>query len=105
MSREHDSFEIKECGLRLCKDNSFVGASPGGIFLCKCRCPHSLRATKGVKNVDKKRFFMDDQNHLKQSHKYYGQVQLQIYVSGYKECILFVWTPSWSIMCTVERNY
>ncbi len=113
MSGEHDSFEIKECGLRLCKDTSFIGASPDGIFLCKChntttlieiKCPHSLRATKSVENVDKKKFFMDEQNHLKQSHKYYAQVQLQLYVFGYKECIFFVWTPNWSIMCTVERN-
>ena len=36
MSQEHNSFEVKECGLLLCHDASFIGATPDGIFSCKC---------------------------------------------------------------------
>ncbi len=92
MSQEHNNFEIKECGLLLCHDASFIGATPDGIFSCKChnlnslievKCPYTLRSKS----------FIDENDELRKNHKCYAQIQLQLHVLDVDICHLVVWAP------------
>ena len=113
MSQEHNNFEIKECGLLLCHDASFIGATPDGIFSCKChnlnnlievKCPYSLRETLSIEDVDRSKFFIDENDELRKNHKYYAQIQLQLHVLDVDICHLVVWAPEWLIVVDVRKD-
>ena len=77
----------------------FIGASPDGIFedfLLEVKCPLVLKDTTptNISNLtpeQRKDFFLissetsQDQVELKKTHKYYSQIQFQMYITGYKK--------------------
>ena len=40
-------------------------------------------------------FFLDSELNLKQGHKHYIQIQIQLFVFNFQECEFIVWTPQW----------
>jgi len=111
---EHSECEIQECGLKICQDLPFIGATPDGIFSCKChpscqlievKCPYSMRDTDSIEDAIKQsKFFIDQDKQLKKNNRYFTQVQLQLFVFGLKECIFIVWTPKWMFHTTIARD-
>ncbi len=110
---EHSKYEIKECGLKLYQEFPFIGASPDGIFTCTChkseflieiKCPYSKRDTESLEEAIDSMFFLDKEKQLKTDHKYFTQIQLQLFIFGMHECKLVVWTPKWMYHTTVLRN-
>lgn len=49
-------------------------------------------------------YFSNDNVELQQSHVYYTQCQVQLYVTGLMECDLYVWSPKGSCAVSVHRN-
>ena len=87
---EHENFLVIQCGLILDPDFPFMGATPDGLVNCKCyssgvlkiKSPfsrkHNCFKTAASENPS---FFLVDDNgclKLKEDHKYYYQVQLQM---------------------------
>ena len=114
LSTEHTHYEIKDCGLRLCLELPFIGASPDGIFMCTChdyqyiieiKCPYSMRDTDSLEDaIQCTQFFIDKEKHLKNGHRYYTQIQLQLFVFDMDKCELVVWTPTWLYHTTIHRD-
>ena len=114
LSIEHQNYKIKDCGLRLCQELPFIAASPDGIFSCSChdakflievKCPYSMRNTDNIDEaISSKDFFLTKEKTLKKGHKYYTQIQLQLFVCEMEQCELVVWTPKWMYHVTVERD-
>jgi hypothetical protein len=95
---------FRKCGLYVKADYPYLAGSPDGLFVCKCcspatleiKCPYSARngniMEKAVyKNVE----FLEDHNgipQLKRTHRYYTQVQAQMWLCGVQHAFFVVWT-------------
>ena len=97
----HLGGEISRCGLFVSKMHYFIGASPDGIFqdfLIEIKCPFILRHSKPndfskLTKQQKVSFcctLTAGKLKLKKSHKYYGQIMCQMYVTGYKKTIFMI---------------
>ena len=90
-----------------CMKNIFLSASPDGlvISLChesslleiKCLAKHKENLLVSDCIATDKEFCLDKIFLLKSSHKYYAQVQMQMYIYRLKECHFVIWTP---MFCT-----
>ncbi len=85
--------EIQECGLFVSRKHPFLGASPdaiGSSFLVEIKCPYILRSTTpfdftSLSQSQESSFFCKRSGNklsLKRTHKYYWQVQCQMFVTG-----------------------
>ena len=95
---------FKQCGLFIKPDYPYLAASPDGLFLCKCcglsiveaKCPYSVRNENiHVKETFDRVDFLEDfhgKPRLKRSHKYYTQMQAQMWVCGVCHGFFIVWT-------------
>ena len=90
---------MKDCGLFVDLEESYLGASPDAVVSCKCcgqgilevKCPYTVR--DGI--TDDENFFMSKANgkwYLKNNHIYYYQVQMQLHVCMVSYCDFVVWT-------------
>ena len=97
---------MRKCGLFIFKDAPYISASPDAHTKCKCcgdsiveiKCPYVLRDSQGgIDNDWHKTDFLhkeDELIRLKESHKYYTQVQSQMAVTNTKACFFVVWCPN-----------
>ena len=108
----HEDCIISKSGLVICEEKPFLGVSPDGCVLCKCcgkglleiKCPYKYRdssLTDALKETD---FYIDEKYRLKEKHKYYAQVQLQMYVCVADYVDFLVWTPVDCLIMRVKRN-
>jgi hypothetical protein len=85
--------EVSKVGLFVSKEFPFLGASPDGLWKGCClevKCPFVLRHTdpwdiESLNPQQKRNYFceiVDDTLRLKRSHKYFLQVQVQLFVTG-----------------------
>ncbi|CAC5369625.1 unnamed protein product [Mytilus coruscus] len=96
----HINFECKLAGFFVNSKHPFVGASPDGITTCDCcgkgtlevKCPFKHKDTP-IDKVPAKdsNFCLDNMLQLKQNHRYYTQVQLQMYLteSSYSDFVVY----------------
>ena len=95
---------FQQCGLFVKPGYPYLAASPDGCFTCRCcgpatvevKCPYSVR-TENILNKDvyKRVEFLEDNNgqpRLKRTHKYYTQVQAQMWMCNVDHCFFIVWT-------------
>ena len=93
--------DVRRCGLFISKTHQFIGASPDGIFddfLIEIKCPFILRHSEptdfsNLKKEQKSSFcctLVEGRLKLKKSHKYYGQIMTQMWVTGYRKTILMI---------------
>ena len=95
---------FKECGLFIKSGYPYLAASPDGLFNCKCcglatievKCPYSVRGDDILESrVYKRVNFLeefDGQPRLKRTHKYFTQVQAQMWVCNVQHSFFIVWT-------------
>jgi hypothetical protein len=88
--------ETTKCGLFVSKDYPYLGASPDAIhgdFIIEIKCPFSLKKNhpediESLKPAQKYCYFNEKVNgvlKLKKRHKYFCQVQTQLFVTGFKK--------------------
>lgn len=108
----HDHVKMAQAGLRLSINDPFLGASPDATIECECcgkgvvevKCPYKYR------DIDQSEIYMDTycclekNNILKHSHKYYAQVQLQMYIFKVDFAQFVLWTPTFCIITQVTRD-
>ncbi|XP_015780693.1 PREDICTED: uncharacterized protein LOC107358609 [Acropora digitifera] len=95
---------FKQCGLFIKPDYAFLAASPDGLFVCDCcspailevKCPFSVKEENiNLKATYKRVDFLEEVDgspRLKHTHKYYTQMQAQMWVTGTNHGYLIVWT-------------
>ena len=49
-------------------------------------------------------FFLDLDKSLKRNHKYFYQIQFQLFVCDFQKCDFIVWTPNWLHILEIERG-
>lgn len=101
---KHLCFTVKDCGLFVHPQHPYIAATPDGICTCKCnccsdmvleiKCPFSIR-DKSVHESWGETDFLEqngDEIVLKQSHKYYTQIQSQLALTKCRRGYFVVWT-------------
>ena len=113
ISQSHESPAISKSGLVIKQDYPFLAASPDGLYICNChskallevKCPYTLKDTQSVEEaIESGTFYLDKDCFLKKSHRYYTQVQHQLYVCDYEKCHFIVWTPQWMQITLIDRD-
>jgi len=88
---------VHQVGLMVKSNQSWLSASPDGLFLdaktnevsvLEVKCPFSSRDSRTLQ-VN----YIDQRGKLKKNHSYYSQIQTQLYVAGCRVCHLFVYSP------------
>ena len=86
----HHNFECTLSGFVIDLDRPYLGASADGIATCKCCPPRVVEIKCPFKHKDvlpmeaaksDPDFCLDDKGHLKETHAYYTQIQLQEHVN------------------------
>ena len=105
---KHTKSKLLSSGLYVYKSNPFLGATPDGIFTCKCKdcegrvcvevkCPHSLKEGSISEGETYKKLayleMIDGEIKLKKNHAYYAQVTGQMAITGIQSTFFVVWTP------------
>nr|XP_034306619.1 uncharacterized protein LOC105318360 isoform X2 [Crassostrea gigas] len=97
MFEELTHFKVKKCGLFVSVKYPFLGATPDGLVendaIVEVKCPYGGRDVD-IKPGKKFPFLVESNGKitLKSSHKYYDQIQGQLYISGRKLCYFIVYT-------------
>jgi hypothetical protein len=111
MRKHHDDFQVKLSGLVIRRDALHLGASPDGIVSCSCcgsgvleiKCPHKYQyGFEGA--LGDRNFCLDENFELKRKHRYFFQIQHQMYVCDVQYCDFVVWTESAVSISRVTRD-
>ena len=89
----HNSLQVTQCGLFICKENPFIAGSPDAAVSCSCcgngvlevKNPYSARHLSISEYVNLKSSCLsirDDVVILKRNHEYFAQVQVEMYVTS-----------------------
>ena len=97
----HKDLSVVETGLHVTARMPFLGASPDGLVSCKChpkrileiKCPYKYQ--HGFRHWKEDRDFpITNELNMKRNHKYYFQMQLQMYMCDVQEGDFFMYTPA-----------
>ena len=111
MAESHEGFSVSHCGLVLRPSDPHLGSSPDGITKCTCcgkgvleiKCPYKYR--DGLEgSTEDTQFCLDKSFTLKNSHPYYYQTQLHMFVCGVSHCDFVLWTRKEVIVQRVLKN-
>ena len=111
----HDDLNYKKLGLLVCGVRPWLGVSPDGVINCSCcgfgvvevKCPFSLRDCGLSKAVEGGKFYVRKEGSryiLDKGHKYYAQVQHEMFLLDTTYCDFIVWTPIEFIYFRIERD-
>ena len=102
LAKAHSNPKFHSCGLFVLKAHPYIGASPDNIFTCSCcgsscveyKCPYSIKDLTVEEGYERTDFLEKCEGgiQLKQSHKYFFQVQGQMAVTGHHTSYFVVWT-------------
>lgn len=117
---QHIGFDCSASGFVINPRHPFLGASPDGITNCTCcgkgtleiKCPYKHRnqtVQQAAKNDQD--FCLHASLHLKTNHRYYTQVQMQMYITNCQYCDFVVYTkcqPAASMIIvriTIDKDF
>ena len=113
MRGSHQTFSLRLSGFLVDSSKPFLGASADGIAACSChgtrtveiKCPYKHRDSTALDAAaNDNSFCIDTSGKLKQSHKYYSQVQLQMHVNKVSSSDFVIFTNKVIHICTVPYN-
>ena len=88
-SASHHDVQVKDTGFHVKADTPYLGASPDGIVICTCHTPAVLEVKCPYKYQNgligwenDKDFSVNADLTMKEKHKYYFQIQLQMLMCG-----------------------
>ena len=99
ISKHHERVLVKETGLHVHPNYSCIGASPDGIVCCSCHGESLLEVKfpfkyrKNLKGWEfDKDFSISASGETEKSHRYYYQMQHQMFVSNKKLTFFYIWS-------------
>ncbi len=111
MVKNHQDFSVSSCGLVVRPSEPHLGSSPDSIVRCTCcgkglveiKCPYKYR--DGLQgSAEDRQFCLDKSFNLKNSHPYYYQTQLHMFVSDVSYCDFLLWTRNEAIVQCILKN-
>ncbi|VDI16885.1 Hypothetical predicted protein [Mytilus galloprovincialis] len=100
-TQQHLDFSCTQSGFHVSSENPFLGASPDVITNCQCcgrgivkiKCPykHKDNTIEHAAAIDST-FCLDKNLNLKTNHRYYTQIQFQMYILKVTYCDFVVYT-------------
>ena len=92
--------------------NGLLGASPDGMIsndhIVEVKCPWTARDKTFNELALKRDFYLtlDDNGifHMKKSHNYWHQIQGNLFLTGAKQCDLFVWSPTGFLLIPIAKD-
>ncbi|XP_071119026.1 uncharacterized protein [Haliotis cracherodii] len=111
-SRQHVNFRCRRAGVLICASKPCIGASSDGTVFCDCcgkgcieiKCPYKHRDTDITTAAQDKGFCLNGDLMLKTGHKYYTQVQLQMYVHNVTYCDFVVFSNVDMVIARIPRD-
>lgn len=108
----HKNCHVSKCGFHIDKENQCLGASPDGIISCECcgkgsleiKCPMSCKEKSLLDKILDASFYLDQNLKLKENHRYFAQVQVQMHVLNVQFVDFVVWTPNEYVITRVKRD-
>ena len=109
---QHDNCVVTKSGFIIKNDNQCFGASPDGIVECECcgkggieiKCPFMCAKVSIEEKVQSGEFYLNTSYQLAKGHKYYTQVQFQMYVLDLQHVDFVVWSPQDHVIIRVARD-
>ena len=89
LDEHHTNMQVSECGLYLCVDQPYLGASPNGILTCSC-CEPALLGIKCPTNDLDALKDLDERLQLKKKFNYYVQIHGQMAITGIHRTYFFI---------------
>ena len=100
----HETLVVEQIGLCMSKNKPWYAASPDAVVFCHCssysvlevKCPYSLSEMSLKEEIQRGKFYVkinDEGEYIMiETHRYYYQPQLEIYVTDTEHCDFIVWT-------------
>ncbi|XP_033740302.1 uncharacterized protein LOC117327441 [Pecten maximus] len=113
ISHKHVNLNVAKAGFCISFSKPFLGASPDGHVFCACcgkglleiKCPYNMRQTTLMEALKDKTFCLDaDTFSVKRNHKYFAQVQLQMYACDGQYTDFVVWSPNDCVISRIRRD-
>lgn len=88
---------VQPCGLFVSKEFPYLAATPDGLIgdnnILEVKCPYSGRSEKiSVGPLFPYLEMIEGKLNLKKSHRYYDQIQGQLFITNRVKCILLIYT-------------
>lgn len=90
LSESHTNVELHECGLFLCSQHPYLGASPDGLLTCNCCQPTLLEVKCPTADLTSLPY-LDSSRQLREKSSYYGQIQGQMAITKIERSYFFVY--------------
>ncbi|WAQ95787.1 AN-like protein [Mya arenaria] len=95
----HEHFNVSDCGLFVDSTFPLFAATPDVLRECSChgkgrlkiKCSYKHRDSK-IEDIKDQSFYLNSDNKMKTNHRYYSQIQFQMYVCGKTYCDFVVFT-------------
>ncbi|XP_069108924.1 uncharacterized protein [Argopecten irradians] len=112
ISGQHLSLNVHKAGFVIPEQKPFLGASPDGHVNCECcgkglleiKCPYNIRDKTIKAAILDNSFCLNASFSLKRSHKYFAQVQMQMYVCDGNYTDFVVWSPMDCVVTRINRD-
>ncbi|KAL7290566.1 hypothetical protein TKK_0014023 [Trichogramma kaykai] len=115
-TEDHDNFKTYNPGLVICLRHPYFAALTDLLITCDCcggggcveiKCPYELKTLsikEFAKTNDSFLELCDDNYNLKKSHKYYYQIQFQMYCMDMQYCDFVIWSKKEFLVIRTEIN-
>ena len=108
----HIGCSVMPAGFRISSKMSYIGVSADGYVKCDCqgtgvieiKCPNTDRNTPLSTLLTKPDILFNANYNVRRNHKYYCQIQLEMYVCGVLYCDVVIWQPDSILVVRVERD-
>ncbi|WAR07527.1 hypothetical protein MAR_017485 [Mya arenaria] len=104
MRQSHEHFNVSDCGLFVDSTFPLFAATPDGLRECSCHDKGLVENKDSKIDIKDQTFFLNSDNKLKTNHRYYSQIQFQMYVSGKTFCDFVVFTYKGIVIQTVPYD-
>eukprot|EP00795_Rhopilema_esculentum_P015969 gene15969-7301_t len=110
---KHTNFKVEQAGLLINAEIPYLGASPDGIVSCDChgrgvleiKCPYNYKDSFEGWAEDNK-FPIDPEYKMRENHRYYYQIQLQMELAGVDFGYFYVFSAGVdeAMLCLTIKN-
>lgn len=118
LSQHHINGRLEDCGLMISSHYPYLGCSPDGLYFCECHKPAlvEVKCLYSMKDCDPTRLAEEGQQQkdfcltrsgtLKETHRYYYQVQAQLNLNLIDSnlCYFFVFVDKGGCLVEVQRD-
>uniref|UniRef100_A0A3Q1EA30 YqaJ viral recombinase domain-containing protein n=1 Tax=Acanthochromis polyacanthus TaxID=80966 RepID=A0A3Q1EA30_9TELE len=105
ISSKHAQFKCSTVGLKISEKRPYLAASSDAVIGCvEIKCPYKHRDSDINTACQDKAFCLDKDLKLKRGHRYFTQVQMEVYVHGVAFCDFVIFTKTDMAIIRIDRD-